>query len=66
MNFKVKVTRKKIKNIIIKINPNAEVEISAPKYISQKYLDMIISQKEEWIMKKINSINQYYSTKKSI
>ena len=66
MNFKVTVTRKKIKNIIIKINSNGEVVISAPKRVPQKYIEQLIMQKEKWIIEKINSINEYYSNRRPI
>ena len=66
MNFKVTVTRKKIKNIIIKINSNGEVLVSAPKRVPQKYIEQLIVQKEKWIIEKINSITEYYSNRKSI
>lgn len=66
MDFKVTVTRKKIKNIIIKINSNGEVLVSAPKRVPQKYIEQLIMQKEKWIIEKINSISQYYSNRRPI
>lgn len=66
MDFKVTVTRKKIKNIIIKINLNGEVLVSAPKRVPQKYIEQLIMQKEKWIIEKINSISQYYSNRRPI
>ena len=66
MNFKVTITRKKIKNIIIKINSNGEVLVSAPKRVPQKYIEQLIMQKEKWIIEKINSISQYYSNRRPI
>lgn len=56
------ITKKKIKNIIIKIKPNGEVHISAPLRVSEKYLKELIEKKREWIEKKLLLVTQNKKT----
>lgn len=53
MDIKVEITRKKIKNIILKITPDGRVLISAPTRVPQSYLEEFIKSKEDWIVKKL-------------
>lgn len=49
--MKIIITRKKIKNLILKINDNSEILISAPYYVSEAYINNFIKSKEDWIKK---------------
>lgn len=42
----------RIKNVYIQIK-NGEVIVKAPRYISKKYIDKIIEEKKNWILKKL-------------
>ena len=42
----------KVKNLYIHIK-NGEVIVKAPKFITKKYIDKIIEQKRNWILKKL-------------
>lgn len=53
MDIKVEITRKKIKNIILKVTPDGRVLISAPTRVPQSYLKEFIKTKEDWIVKKL-------------
>lgn len=54
----IKITRKKIKNIIIRINENGEVLISAPFRTPNLYIENLIKEKESWIRKKLNLLKE--------
>ena len=54
--MEVKIIRKKVKNLILKIRPNGEIEVVAPKRVSELYIKNFISRKQSWIEKKLNEI----------
>lgn len=54
--MKIIITRKKIKNLILKINDNSEILISAPYYVSEAYINNFIKSKEDWIKKQLEVI----------
>lgn len=54
--MEIKITRKKIKNIIIKVNERGEVLVSAPLRVPKYYIENLIKEKEEWIRKKIDFV----------
>ena len=54
----IKITRKKIKNIIIRINSEGEILISAPPKIPKSFIDSLLKKKEEWIKEKLSLINE--------
>ena len=56
MDIKVEITRKKIKNIILKITSDERVLISAPTRVPQSYLEEFIKSKEDWIVKKLEEV----------
>ena len=56
MNIKVEITRKKIKNIILKVTPDGKVLLSAPMRVPESYLKDFINQKEDWILKKLDEV----------
>lgn len=53
MDIKVEITRKKIKNIILKVTSDGRVLISAPPRVPESYLKEFVKTKEEWIIKKL-------------
>lgn len=53
MDIKVEITRKKIKNIILKVTPDGRILISAPLRVPEKYLKEFVKEKEDWIVKKL-------------
>lgn len=54
--MEIVITRKKIKNIIFKISKEGNLLISAPKNISQEYINELILRKKGWIEKKIEIV----------
>ena len=53
MDIKVEITRKNIKNIILKVTPDGRILISAPLRVPEKYLKEFVKEKEDWIVKKL-------------
>ena len=54
----IKVTRKKIKNIIIRVNEKGEVLISAPFRTPNSYIENLIKEKESWIREKLSLVEK--------
>ncbi|MBM6822437.1 YgjP-like metallopeptidase domain-containing protein, partial [Fusobacterium mortiferum] len=50
--MEIKITRKKIKNIIIKVNEKGEVLVSAPYKVPNSYIENLLQEKKEWIREK--------------
>lgn len=50
--IKYHVVYGKVKNVYIQIK-NGEVIVKAPKFITKKYIDIIVEQKRNWILKKL-------------
>lgn len=51
--MKIKITRKKMKNITIRINNEGEVLVSAPQRVPNSYIESLIKEKESWIKEKL-------------
>ena len=62
MNYNVIITKKKMKNLIIKITDEGEVKVSAPKYLTNKEIQEFISQKKEWIEERLTHIQNKIKT----
>lgn len=56
--MKIKITRKRMKNITIRINDNGEVLISAPQRVPNSYIENLIKEKESWIKEKIALVEE--------
>lgn len=54
--MEIKITRKKIKNIIIKVNEKGEVLVSAPYKVPNSYIENLLQEKKEWIREKIEQV----------
>lgn len=50
--IKYHVVYGKVKNVYIQIK-NGEVIVKAPKFITKKYIDIIVEKKRNWILKKL-------------
>lgn len=58
--MKYTVTKKKIKNFIIRIYPDSKIAVSVPLHASKKDIEVFISSKKEWIettLKKLKLAN---------
>lgn len=58
MKPKVIITRKNIKNLIMKIKGDGNIYISSPIFLNDKYIYEFISKKENWINKKFKEYNK--------
>ena len=57
------ITKKKIKNFIIRIYPDLRIAISVPLHASSKDIENFIQSKKEWIETTLNKIrNKLHST----
>lgn len=54
--MEVKIIRKSVKNLILKIRPNGDIEVVAPKRLSEIYIKDFLVRKKAWIEKKLNEI----------
>lgn len=57
-NIDIELTRKNIKNIILKITPDGKVLLSAPKNTSEKILKEFLIKKEGWIREKLKVLEE--------
>ena len=56
--MQIKIIRKSVKNLILKIRPNGEIEVTAPKKLSENYIREFILRKTSWIEKKLKEIEK--------
>ena len=59
MEINVKITRKKMKNLILKITPDGEVLLSAPLRVSNEVIQNFLKKREEWIVQKLKERLEY-------
>lgn len=57
MKPKIIITKKNIKNLIIKIKGDGNIYISSPIFLSDKYIYEFIEKKENWINKKLKEFS---------
>lgn len=62
-NIKIKPTRKKIKNIIFKINPKKELLISIPWNVSYEYIEKLLEKRKNWVLESIKKIDKISNEK---
>ena len=51
--MKVTVTKKKIKNMYLRVKPNGDVEVSAPYKMPEQSIVLFVNTKQAWIEKSI-------------
>ena len=56
--MQIKIIRKSVKNLILKIRPNGEIEVTAPKKLNENYIRDFILRKTPWIEKKLKEIEK--------
>ncbi len=49
---KIQIIKKDVKNITLKVKPNGEVIITAPKMTSDEHIEFIVKKRTKWIEKK--------------
>lgn len=62
MDYKVFITKKNIKNLILKIKKDGNLYISAPFQMEEKYIHNFILKKEKWITKKLKEQSEKINT----
>ena len=66
---KIIIEYKKIKNIYIRVKPNFNIYVTAPKRVSKKYIYELIEKRKDWIEEKKNELrnkNVYDISKKEL
>lgn len=62
IEIKYKITRKKVKNIILRIKPDCSVEVSANGRVSLKYIDSFVIRKGSFILSAIDNFKEAEKT----
>lgn len=57
-NFHLTITRKKIKNMYLRVNPDGTVSVSAPKRLSDKAIREFVNSKTDWILSQLDKLEQ--------
>lgn len=58
MKFNIKIIKSRRKSVGIEIKPDLTVLVRAPLFLSENAIKKLVSQKNDWIEKKINQINE--------
>ena len=56
MDYKVTITKKKMKNLIIRITDEGEVKVSAPKFLTNKEIQEFLLKKDQWIKERLEIV----------
>lgn len=56
MAYEIKITRKRVKNIIIKVKSATLVEVTQPFFVSRAKIDEIIKLRKDWIEDRLNEL----------
>lgn len=57
-NFSVTITRKKIKNLYLRVHSDGTITVSAPKRLSDKAIRDFVNSKSDWILTQLEKIEQ--------
>ncbi|MBQ8633235.1 MAG: M48 family metallopeptidase [Lachnospiraceae bacterium] len=58
MTFPLTITRKKIKNMYLRVHPDGTVTVSAPKRASDKVIWDFINSKTEWVLMQLEKLEE--------
>ncbi|WP_149710592.1 M48 family metallopeptidase [Campylobacter concisus] len=64
MSNEVKIIKKEVKNITLKVRPNGEVILTAPKTASDEHIKFIIKKRAKWIVQKRAFFSSFKTSKK--
>lgn len=65
-NIPITITRKKIKNMYLRIHPDGTITVSAPLRLSNKVIQEFINSKSDWIMKQRENLLARQSAAKEL
>lgn len=54
----IAITRKEMKNVRLRVYPNGEIKLSAPKGVSFEWLNDFVYEKTVWIEKRLNEFHK--------
>ena len=58
MTFPLTITRKKIKNLYLRVHPDGTVSVSAPKHLSDKAIREFVNSKTDWIEAQLQKLEE--------
>lgn len=58
MPFHITITRKKIKNMYLRVHPDGTVTVSAPKRVSDKVIHDFVNSKTDWIVAQLQKLEE--------
>lgn len=56
MTYEIKITKKRVKNIIIKVKSATLVEVTQPYFVSRAKIDDILKLRKDWIEARLNEL----------
>ena len=60
--IRINISRKKMKNVRLKVQPNGEVAISVPYNVSLKWINQYLKEKNGWVKEKLDSFKKTVGT----
>ncbi|MBO5178131.1 MAG: M48 family metallopeptidase [Lachnospiraceae bacterium] len=58
MDISITITRKKIKNMYLRVHPDGTVTVSAPKRVSDKVIRDFVNSKTDWILTQLQKVEE--------
>lgn len=58
MKYNVQITKKNIKNIILKVKSDGTVTLSVPKRTPNTFIESFLKSKNEWILKNLEKVTK--------
>ena len=66
MDYNIKIIKKNIKSIYIRVKDDGVIYISAPKSVSMKQINKVVSNREAWIKERFKEIEERKKTLKNL
>ena len=58
MKYDIKISKKNIKNIILKVKSDGTVTLSVPKRTPKAFIESFLKSKNEWILKNLEKVKK--------
>ena len=64
MREKIKIHKKKVKNVTLKVKRDGSIHLTVPEAATDDYIERVISNKQEWIESQLKHFNENYEKPK--
>lgn len=64
MREKIKINKKKVKNVTLKVKRDGSIHLTVPEAATDDYIERVISNKQEWIESQLKHFNENYEKPK--